>query len=195
MHAVFFEVRPHPGHLKHYFEHVDRLRPVLAHHTGLAFLDRYASLDDADLLLSHQLWDSEEAIVGWRADATHRRSQAAGRKVHFADYRIRVGARVIHWQSGTGETLARSETGSDGLHVVALYGTERLDAPGFSSFESVNQHGKFIALATFDGLSAAKTALKAQAGMSGLDEAAAYSIRRDYGQFERAQAPGQTNSE
>lgn len=189
MHAVFFEVRPHPGHLKHYFEHVDRLRAVLAHHTGLAFLDRYVSVDDADLLLSHQLWHSEEAIVGWRADATHRRSQTAGRKVHFADYRIRVGARVIHWQSGTCETLANPETSSDGLHVVALYGAKRLDAPGFSCFESVNRQSKFVALATVDGLSAAKTTLKAQTSVSGLEEAAVYSIHRDYGQFERAQAP------
>ncbi|OIQ77314.1 hypothetical protein GALL_409880 [mine drainage metagenome] len=52
MHALFFEVRPHPGHLEHYFEHVARLRPALARHTGLAFLDRYSSLNDTDLLLA-----------------------------------------------------------------------------------------------------------------------------------------------
>ena len=94
MHALFFEVRPLAGHLPHYFEHVARLKPVLARHTGLAFLDRYSSLADADLLLSHQLWNSEDDIVKWRNDPVHRTSQTAGRHVHFADYRIRVGERV-----------------------------------------------------------------------------------------------------
>lgn len=195
MHAVFFEVRPHPGHLAHYFEHVDRLRPVLAEHTGLEFLERYASVEDSDLLLSHQLWHSEEAIRGWRADALHRKSQTAGRKVHFADYRLRVGARVMHWHSDAPETFAHAEADPDALHVVALYSTQQLDAPGFAWFESLNHQGRFAALATVDGLSAANTALKAQTGALGLQEAAAYSIRRDYGQFDRTQAPGQTGLE
>lgn len=87
MHALFFEVRPHPGHLDHYFTHVARLRSILARHRGLVFLDRYASLSDQDVLLSHQLWESEEAISAWRSDPEHQRSQTAGNNVHFADYR------------------------------------------------------------------------------------------------------------
>lgn len=45
------------------------------------------------------------------------------------------------------------------------------------------------------GLAAAQTALKAQTGVSGLQEAAVFSVRRDYGQFDRAQTPGQQSSE
>lgn len=189
MHALFFEVRPHPGHLEHYFEHVARLRPVLARHTGLAFLDRYSSLSEPDLLLSHQLWDSEDAIIGWRADAVHRRSQSAGRQIHFADYRIRVGARVLHWKSGSPHPLADEKAAQDVLHVLAVYGTLPLNAPGFRTFESVNHKDRFIALAAADGRAAAEAALHAQIGAPGLGEAAVYSIRRDYGQFDRAQAP------
>ncbi|MBQ1203165.1 MAG: antibiotic biosynthesis monooxygenase, partial [Loktanella sp.] len=100
MHALFFEMRPLPGHLDHYFAHATRLRPILAQHAGLHFLDRYLSLDEPDLLLSHQLWASEAAIIGWRKDNDHRLSQEAGRKVHFADYRIRVGARLQYWPTG-----------------------------------------------------------------------------------------------
>ncbi|MGJ8587868.1 MAG: antibiotic biosynthesis monooxygenase family protein [Yoonia sp.] len=186
MHALFFEVRPKPGHLEHYFEHVALLRPVLAQHTGLAFLDRYASLTETDVLLSHQLWDSEEAIVAWRKDATHRRSQSAGRQVHFSDYRIRVGARVLHWTSGA--ELAPLEA-SDASHVVALYGNSPVTDPAFGGFESVNHKGQFIALATTDGAAAAQDLLDQHLGASGLEQAAIYSIRRDYGQFDRAQAP------
>lgn len=196
MHALFFEVRPHPGHLRHYFDHVDRLRPALAKHEGLAFLDRYGACDDAQLLLSHQLWESEEAIIAWRRDAGHRQSQAAGRHKHFADYRIRVGARVYHWRADASDTdtihtpsaghLAPAEL----ARVVALYGGAEVAVPGFRAFESVNHAGRFVALADINGPDAAQTLLETHSGISGLEAAAIYAIRRDYGQFDRAQAPG-----
>lgn len=189
MHALFFEVRPRPGHLDHYFEHVDRLRPVLARHTGLMFLERYASLSAPDVLLSHQLWDSEDAIVAWRADAEHRRSQGAGRKVHFADYRIRVGARVLHWQSGVGDISVDHHTVPETAHVVAFYGTTPISAQGFESFESVNRKGHFVSLATVMEPAAVAETVQAHVQTPGVEQAAAYGIRRDYGQFDRAQAP------
>ncbi len=189
MHALFFEVRAKPGHLTHYFDHVARLRPVLAQHTGLKFLDRYSSLTDSDLLLSHQLWESEEAIIKWRKDAAHRRSQSAGRQAHFADYRIRVGARVLHWTPTTQDAPKNSDTVCEVSHVVALYSTAMVTADAFSAFESVNTKGKFIALATADDYKAAKSLLDKCLNAPDLDEAAIYSIRRDYGQFDRTQAP------
>jgi heme-degrading monooxygenase HmoA len=189
MHALFFEVRPKPGHLDHYFDHVARLRPVLAQHTGLRFLDRYSALSNSELLLSHQLWDSEEAIIAWRKDTTHRHSQSAGRQVHFADYRIRVGARVLHWTARAQEAPAPLVAASDVSHVLALYGTEPVIAPAFGAFESVSKKGMFISVATTDGYAAAKAMLNQNLGATGLEEGAIYSIRRDYGQFDRAQAP------
>lgn len=189
MHALFFEVRPHPGHLEHYFAHVARLKPVLARHAGLAFLDRYASLTEADLLLSHQLWDSEAAIAAWRTDPVHRSSQAAGRHVHFADYRIRVAERVLHWQTGAGVPAPCAPMTAQGAHVIALYGAHPVTASGFAAFESVNNPGKFITLATVDGSAAAEAMVRAQIGVAGLEQAAAYGVRRDYGLHERAQAP------
>lgn len=189
MHALFFEVRPKPGHLAHYFDHVARLRPVLAQHTGMRFLDRYSFLGDSDLLLSHQLWDSEDAIIAWRKDATHRSSQSAGRKVHFAAYRIRVGARVMHWTAKSEEAPNTVAAETDVSHVLALYSTQPVTGPAFDAFESVNQKGKFIALATTTGFSAAKALLDESLRAPGLEQGAIYSIRRDYGQFDRAQAP------
>lgn len=186
MHALFFEVRPKPGHLEHYFDHVALLRPVLAQHTGLAFLDRYTSLTEADVILSHQLWESEEAIVAWRKDATHRRSQSAGRQVHFSDYRIRVGARVVHWTKGEKAVPVQP---SDASHVVALYGTTPVTDPAFGGFESVNHKGQFIALATVQGAQAAQEIVDRTRDQRGLEQMAVYRIRRDYSQFDRAQAP------
>ncbi|MCC5978750.1 MAG: antibiotic biosynthesis monooxygenase [Salinarimonas sp.] len=190
MHALFFEVRPLPGHLKHYFDHVDRLRPALARQEGLAFLERYAARGDEDLLLSHQLWESEAAIVAWRSDAGHRYSQSAGRQKHFADYRIRVGARVLHWHAGEPDKRSRVDASGDLPRVVALYGGPEIAVPEFTAFESVNQSGRFVALADTGDPAAAEALFDAHAGLSGLEAAAIYAIRRDYGQFDRAQAPG-----
>ena len=189
MHALFFEVRLKPGHLDHYFDHVALLRPVLAQHTGLRFLDRYGALNDSDLLLSHQLWDSEDAIIAWRKDVTHRRSQSAGRQVHFDDYRIRVGERVLHWTAAAQDAAPDTTAVSDASHVLALYSTAPITLPRFITFESVNTKGMFIALAATDDCAAAETLLNENLGASGLEEGAIYSIRRDYGQFDRAQAP------
>lgn len=188
MHALFFEMRPLPGHLDHYFAHVARLKPVLARHQGLVFLDRYLSLTEPDLILSHQLWADEEAIIAWRADRDHRKSQTAGRNVHFADYRIRVGARVVHQEAG--HAARTDEAATEAVpHMLALYGTDPVTADGFRAFESVNHKGHFIALASYSALAGAQDALESHIGAAGLQEAAIYSLRRDYGQFDRAQAP------
>lgn len=189
MHALFFEMRPLPGHLDHYFAHVARLRPVLARHDGMVFLDRYLSLTDPDLILSHQLWTSEDAIIAWRADRDHRRSQTAGRNVHFADYRIRVGARVIHQETGRPARIDQAAA-ADVAHMLVLYGTAPVTAGGFRAFESVNHKGRFVALASYPALVGAQHALDSHRAAEGLQEAAIYSLRRDYGQFDRVQAPG-----
>lgn len=189
MYAVFFEMRPHPGHLEHYFEHVAQLRPALVHHTGLAYLERFSSLRESDLILSHQLWESEEAITAWRANENHRSAQAAGRQVHFADYRIRVGGRVLHWQGGPPTTLPAVAAGADSPHILALYGTRPMPAPEIAVFKSVSRNERFIGLVTANGFLAAEAILNAQIASPGLEEVAIFCISRDYGQFDRTQAP------
>ncbi len=191
MHALFFEVRPKPGHLKHYFAHVDILKPVLAQHDGLIFLDRYASLTDKDVLLSHQLWEDEAAIVAWRRDSVHRRSQTAGRKVHFEDYRICVAERTLRLQAGhapeherTGAALPPATR-----YAVAAYGTQAPEHPAFAGFKSVNHADAYIALAEADSALAALDLARAIAAAPGFGEAAAYQVLRDYGMHDRAQAP------
>ncbi len=189
MHALFFEMWPKPGHLDHYFDHVDRLRPSLAAQEGLLFLDRYGSVKDPDVLLSHQLWESEEAIVSWRKDAEHRRSQAAGNNQHFANYRIRVGARFLCWHPGEAKANMFSEPLPNQTCVLALYGTKPVLGPMFAAFKSFNHDERYISLASFGCLAEFHAAMAAAGGQQDIDEICAYGIRRDYGQFDRAQAP------
>ena len=188
MHALFFEVRPRPGHLKHYFEHVDRLRPVLVRHPGLVFLERYTALADDQVLLSHQLWQDEDAIIGWRKDPEHRRSQTAGRNVHFQDYRIRVGQRVLHHRA-EGDSDAPLQAAPTRPHVVALYANTPAEDPAFASFESVTTPGRFACLATLPDRAAAEALFDHAHTAPGVQEAAAYAITRDYGMFNRQEAP------
>jgi heme-degrading monooxygenase HmoA len=175
MHGLFFEVKPKPGHMVHYFAHVDRLKPVLARHRGLVFLDRYCPLDDADALLSHQLWEDEAAIAAWRADATHRASQSAGRKVHFEDYRIRVGAEV---EAGDGA----------GRYLLAAYGPGPVTLPGARAHESVNHPGRFLTLAATDGAESALD-MAETARAQGAGEVRLFDVLRDYTLTDRAEAP------
>jgi heme-degrading monooxygenase HmoA len=180
MHCLFFDVRPKPGHMPHYFDHVARLKPVLAQHEGLMFLDRYRPLDEEGALLSHQLWADEAAIARWRADATHRASQSAGRKVHFDGYRIRVGEQVLHLQGAAGAVAD-----GEGRFVVAAYGPGPATLEGARAYESVNHPGRFITLASRDRLAAAA----AEAGACGAEEVRIFRLTRDYTMTDRAEAP------
>jgi len=175
--GLFFDVRPKPGHMAHYFEHVARLKPVLARHTGMLFLDRYRPLDDPEALLSHQLWADAAALDGWRADPEHKRSQAAGRQVHFQDYRIRVGA-----------LIAPEAAQGPGRFVIAAYGPAPVSLPEARAYESVNHAGDFLTLGYADDGAAAQ-ARAAQARAEGAETLRLFAIDRDYTLTDRAEAP------
>ncbi|MGY6410974.1 MAG: antibiotic biosynthesis monooxygenase family protein [Alkalilacustris sp.] len=175
MHALLFEMRPKPGHLPHYFAHVDRLRPILARHTGLLWLDRFRAVDDPDLILSHQHWADEAAILGWRRDPQHRRSQEAGRRVHFEDYRIRVGRAM--------------GGGADAAGFVTVHAAAPAALPGARAFESLNTPGAVLTLADAADAATARALLDAAQGTPGLRAAHAFALSRDYGLTQREQAP------
>ena len=192
MYALFFEVRPKPGHLPHYFEHVERLRPALARHEGLLFLDRYRSLTDDAILLSHQHWRDEAAILGWRRDSLHLQSQQAGRYQHFADYRIRVASLVCQWIDGQFSDAAQDQLeGSDeGRFVIAAYSqAAEGQLPTPAGFESVNRQGAFISLQEVPSRSLAQASVRASSELPGMQSARAFRVVRDYGMLEREEAP------
>ncbi|MCO8144378.1 antibiotic biosynthesis monooxygenase [Rhodovulum tesquicola] len=175
MQCLFFDVRPKPGHMDAYFAHVDRLRPILARHRGLIYLERFRPLDAPDALLSHQLWADEDAITAWRRDIAHRASQWAGQRIHFESYRIRVGPEAARPAEGAARWL------------VAAYGPAPL-ASG-RSHESVTRPGRFVTLAERAEGAAART-LADRMASGGADEVRIFAITRDYTMTDRAEAPG-----
>jgi heme-degrading monooxygenase HmoA len=92
--AVIFEVQPKPDRRDQYLDAAQRLRPVLESIDGFVSVERFESLTTPGKILSLSIWRDEEAVRQWRNVEEHRRTQAAGRKSIFADYRLRV-ANVI----------------------------------------------------------------------------------------------------
>jgi len=180
MHCLFFDVHPKAGHLPHYFEHVDKLKPILAEHRGLLYLERFRPLDNQDALLSHQLWEDEAAIAEWRREASHRVSQTAGRVTHFQDYRIRVGPQQARFPEEPAAIQGQDR------FLVAAYGA----APGRQgrAYESVSRPDRFVTLAeTTLGSDAETVALRAED--EGADDVRVFRITRDYTMHDRAEAP------
>lgn len=172
--ALFFEMHPKPGHLDHYFAHVDRLRPHLARHDGLIDLERFRRIDDANAILSHQLWTGEDAILAWRRDREHRKSQTAGRNIHFDDYRIRVGPKLADGQDHPGAC------------VVTVRTEGPWDAQGHASYESVTRPGQFITVASVNDSQAARHVAETAPKEARI---AIFAVSRDYGLLDRAEAP------
>lgn len=168
--GLFFEVMPREGHTTHYFELASALRPELERSGGVLFVDRYTSADRPEVILSHQWWADEAALVRWRQHAQHRSIQRAGREQHFRDYRIRIGPAV---------DSARANSAARALWV-SYYDAEPAGSVDGELFKSVYREGKFLVLS-----GRAPNVLAAAADRK------VFEITRDYTMYERAEAPQQ----
>ncbi len=90
MYLVTFETWPDPQHQQAYLEHAQAMRAEVEKIQGFIGVERFQSLYEDGKLLSMSLWQSQEAIAQWRAQAEHRIAQAMGRNNYFKAYRIRV---------------------------------------------------------------------------------------------------------
>jgi heme-degrading monooxygenase HmoA len=135
--GLFFEVTPHLGHSEHYFSYVEKLKPELAKHSGLIWIDRYrASSANNFRLLSYQLWDGEKSIEKWRKNKTHRYAQKAGVRTHFKDYRIRVGERLACWSAGSAIKLNMRSPAKSGLLLMSIQSDAEVPQAAFAKYGS-----------------------------------------------------------
>src|SRR5262249_8178000 len=93
--GLFFEVQTRPGHRDQYLDLATSLKPALEATGGCLSIERFRSLTREDLLLSYQIWQDEGALTAWRVHGQHHKVQELGRERVFANYRIRI-AQVIH---------------------------------------------------------------------------------------------------
>lgn len=179
--GLFFEVEPKPGHEDRYFETAARLRPALDENGGVAFIDRFKSLQRPGIILSYQHWETEEHLVKWRNDDRHHRVQRAGREVHFEDYRIRVARQVT-------PDLALPDDPE--RLVLAVEGTsETPEAAGGETFASVYREQQFVTLYDVGAHQQALAVLDACERAPAVSAVHVFSVIRDYTMNERTEAP------
>ena len=201
--GLFFEVQPKPGQRQAYFDQVEVLKPSLATHDGLFWMQRYQSMDDPGLILSHQYWAGEQALSAWRQNADHRHAQMQGMSHIFADYRIRVGPRVWHWGGEKDAGFLPVGPAPERPYILTLHMAADCDTSAIAAglsftslsdtglsvtgrFESVADDKSGLILASCADFTASlyQNILRCSA-----TSAALFAPTRDYGQFDRQAAP------
>jgi heme-degrading monooxygenase HmoA len=165
--GLFFEVQPLEGHAESYFELAAALKPELERSGGVVFIDRYRSIGRPNVILSHQWWADEEALIRWRQHAQHRAIQRAGREQHFEDYRIRIGPAV---------DPSRARSAVRALWV-SYHDAEPAEPVAGELFKSVYREGKYLVLSD------------SEPGVQDASDRKAFEIIRDYSMHDRAEAP------
>ena len=219
MFAVIFEVEPKPGCTDEYLETAKALRPELDRIGGCISVERFGNLRRQGVLLSWQTWRDEAAIVRWREHEEHRGVQARGRRVLFADYRLRVGEVTYDSAAGTAPrpaetTVAGALSGHRKVATVTEIepdaGPRIGDLTGPSDaalaqadgrldhhlFESLYAPGKHLLLASWRD-EAAASAWELRLGLGGRRGLRHLRVRivRDYGMTDRHEAPSRRAGE
>ena len=197
--GLFFEVQTNPGHRDQYLDLAASLRPSLDAMGGCLFIDRFRSLSRKNLLLSYQIWQDEGALTAWRAHAHHHDVQTMGRERVFSDYRIRV-AQVIHeerpgqppWQperrTPYNDPARRKPTyllAAESKHATLAAETEW----PHDSFASVYRDGHFAHLVDLPNERAGVEFGRRLFADSTVEHFRVFEVMRDYGMFERTEAP------
>lgn len=200
--ALLFEVTPKSDGYQRYLDIAATLRLALEKHDGFLFIDRYRSLSRSETILSHSLWRDEASLAAWRTFEPHHHAQVAGREQVFADYRLRIAdvvfARTLQtadWRptrpSSYNEPAARPPR-----HIVVATSSETPSGrEPTERFESLNQPGEFLSLYEVDNFEtgmlqiAALTDSILSGTASGSTSFRLCEVERDYGMFERREAP------
>jgi len=212
MFAVIFEVQPRSQAWDTYLGYAKLLRPELERTEGFVDNERFSSLRRPGWLLSLSIWRDEKAVIRWRSHAGHHEIQQKGRDEVFRDYHLRVGEILLDSQLPAGQGLPERrldetattaklidlrEAAPDDLSsepdpsaVAAQLGVPDPAANSglvdWDMFESIYRPGKFILLISWrDMAAAAKWPARSSAGV----RHRRVRVIRDYGMFDRAEAP------
>lgn len=195
MQALLFEMKPRDGHEDHYFRHAASLRPLLEQQEGLIFIERFKALARPGVILSHSLWRDEASIAKWRTDQQHHKSQTAGRLKHFEDYRIRI-SHVLQYCEPDDQLKEWSKEGAysdpsasaDRFVTIVRSKQKPAQAQGHV-FKSVVQEGSYLTVTNPQSEEEGRARIKEAQGDETVVSALLGRVSRDYGMFERAEAP------
>jgi len=216
--AVCFEVEPTAEGLGRYLALAGNLRPELDRFPGFESIERSHSVRSERRLLSLSYWANEAALAAWRSHGSHHGAQVIGRNELFADYRLRVGQVIRRWTTGSIRPAMRpaihalpgrrlkSHNERSLLGLLRLESLKEADRVAvsftngsveFERYKSiVNRERTFfvVNLTDEDAEREVEARLKRDA-VATQDQPSmgivfdTCEIQRDYGQFERTQAP------
>lgn len=205
MFAVIFEVQPHKERFDDYLGIANALKPEIEKIDGFIDNERFASKRREGYILSLSTWRDEKAVIRWRTLAVHHRAQEKGRLEIFRDYHLRVGEIIADTNPPQGHSLREQrfdETEVGAAKAVTIselqaknakhdLGLEKAAPVGLLDhelFESIYNPDKLALLAAWTDASAARRwQPKPLAG--GALRHRCVRIIRDYGMFERREAP------
>jgi heme-degrading monooxygenase HmoA len=192
--ALFFEVLPRPGQYQTYLDMAAALRPHLDQSGGCEFIDRFKSRLREGWLLSYQIWRDEASLVRWRTDQTHHQAQTCGRHSVFADYRLRI-AQVLRQESpGKPAWQAQrlnsyNDPATRPARFLSVLESDQSELAGDAlEYESIYRPGQFVQV-TSAGSFAEALDHSEQCQVNDGQLFRLCEIERDYGMFDRAEAP------
>ncbi len=193
--VLFFEVTPHADTAQEYLELAAKLKPELDASGGCLFLDRYRNLSREGSLLSYQLWRDEAALTKWRVNSQHHKVQTVGRTRIFEDYRLRVAQVVRSEEPGQPPWLPQrlnfyNDPAVRAARYLAIVESQQASvaptaATKVESFASIYHAGEYAHLLELPSLDAGVDVCAANRGA----RIRVTEIERDYGRFDRAEAP------
>jgi heme-degrading monooxygenase HmoA len=215
MFIVIFEVEPKAQRWDDYLALAKQLKPKLEASDGFIDNERFESRRTKGHVLSLSSWRDEKAVVRWRTHGEHHAVQEKGRSEVFENYRLRVGEVTADSEPPKGSAVEQrrfdetrlgdakaatitevnlkddSDVGAQAARLSALLG---LDAgtDGLvdqETFESIYNAGKLVLLAWWrDAAAAAAWTPDRPPAIKHLRHRRVR-IVRDYGMFERREAP------
>jgi heme-degrading monooxygenase HmoA len=214
MFSVLFEVKPWASKRDAYLDMTNILRSQLERVGGFINNIQYKSLTRDEWMLSLSEWRDEKSLVRWRNQISHHEVQELGRTKIFEDYRFRVGqvtddTQLPEGQSFEDQRLDETEVGEG--TTVTLIGAKRpgqwmdtFNPADCSEYLGLNPYADGIqswdvyeaALTSGDLLLAlvwrddvAANAFEDTVNLPGGAHARRLRIVRDYGMFDRREAP------
>ena len=209
MFAVIFEVQPKSDRWDQYLGLAKQLRPELDQIAGFIENERYRSRRTEGRLLSLSIWANEKAVIRWRTHAMHHTVQEQGRFEVFEDYHLRVGEITADNRPPPGQRLQQqrldeTEVGDAKFVTISELSPSPGDRPASADlgmppagmrglldeeiYEGIYSPGKILLLGGWRDAEAAN-AWEPQASRSHDLRHRVVRIVRDYGMFDRREAP------
>lgn len=191
MQSVLFDVLPKPGHVEQYFSMAVHLKPIVEQNPGFISVERFENLQRPNWYLSFSCWKNEESLAQWRCQPDHNGAQVCGRNKVFDDYRLRVSA-----QSDDKE-IARPTQRERILLLLgpfdevqaAIEASSYLCGSG-KSYRGVLDPKRGLSIFEFEQNEEIPPQLLQLASLDRV-QSMWFGVVRDYGMFDRAEAPTQ----